>query len=605
MSLLKKQLIGYIFVVLMIAIIGYGIFVYIGNIMEESQFTNMEYSVNKMSQQLDSVIEPMEYTSLLLLSNPAFLTSLEDLSGVDSANPDNFGIIFDAETTISQAVVSYAIIENFYRVSVFSANGYFFFTSGYTEEMRFHNRINAILQQDWTSTLQQTPGKANIIPNYKDPWDESSPEDVFSVSRSIRGTANSAIIEVQQPYSLLEDLFSVTQESDFSGVCIFTEAGDVLFSNNLDDAQLNYLSNNLSLFSQGSRTTIANTSTGREEVCVVSDSEYTGSKIILIQEKDILLAPLNDLGVYILLLFLIIIMLSIVLFIHQSRTLIIPIQQLKNEMELTSLENLPLNPNIVSSHDEIVSLNCAYIALKDRLKYLMDREIKLQSLHMRASMDALQAQINPHFFYNVLGLISNRAAIKDDFVTTQICGAIASMMRYSANTKQRVVTLKEEMDNLKSYIYIINERFEHKFSYTEDIDKAILSAQTPKMILQPFVENCVNHGFENKESDMKIHVTAQIENDSWRINIIDNGKGFDKEKLETINSRLSLIKHNLENGYNRSEIGGLGIENIYHRLLLFSNDPFLELGNNSDGGAYVKIGGKLNDKTKESIDYET
>lgn len=602
MSVLTRMLLTYLVIVALIALCGVGIFNYVSRTMEKTLYDNLTASSTRISQQLDSVVSPMEYTTMHLLSNNRFLTAVEDLAGINRVDANNATLISHAKNEIYSQMMSYSLYKYFYRVSVFNYDKDFF-SSNYMSTPPKAGYEAAIDSVDWMELAQQKDGRITIIPPYDDPWD-ATPQKVFAVARAIRGNPTIGFIEVQQPMSLLEDIFNVKKIGSGTTVCAVTKEGSVLYSDDFSPELLKYykeIISEQSLSLAGEAKSYSNPITGAEEVFAGVKSDYTGVSILLIQDKKLLLAPLHTMGQQVLTLYLVTVVFSCLFFVLQSKNLVAPLRQLKREMEITRLENLPDNGEIKTSNNEITSLNHAFNDLRDRLGELIQRELNLQSLHLQASFDALQAQINPHFLYNTLGLISNRAAMQGDDDACRICGSLASMLRYSVNTKTRMVALHEELEHLQDYIYLMHARFEHRLIVDFNIDSEIENIIIPKMVLQPLVENTINHGFANSEGIMKISVTGRKIEDRWEIEILDNGQGFSDKSLANISEQCDKIDND-PNFLQQSggELGGLGITNIYARLKLFSQGGLdFYIGNISSGGAKVVIGGNLQKTTKE------
>lgn len=597
MSVFTRMLLVYMVVVIVVALFGLAAYTYIVSSMEENLYSNLAATSARMTQQLDSVVRPMEYTSLHLLSNRHFLRSMEDLASLDREPSDNRVLVSLASNEIYSQMMSYSLYKNFYRVSVFN-NKKDFFTSNYTYLMdppaEGYDAVIEDLQN--LDLLRNYDGRIVILPPFRDPWDSVDPQMVFAVSRSIRSDPNMGFIEVQQLYSELESIFSVGEGG--TSVCAVTRENSVLYGGELDGEQLDYyrqLAADYASWQDSAFEPRQNPVTGQDEVFAVSHSAYTGVTVLLIQDQAQLLLPLTKLGQQMLLLYSIVVVLSCVFFLVQSRSMVAPLRQLKREMEITRLENLPKSGSIKTFNNEITSLNHAFIDLKERLGELIQQELDLQGLHMQASFDALQAQVNPHFIYNTLGLISNRAAMQGDEETCNICGAIAAMLRYSVNTKTRMVTLGQELEHLNDYIFLMKERFEHRLEFRKEVDPAILAVTLPKMVLQPLVENTINHGFNNREDTIRIAITGERQDSNWQLQILDNGQGFSAESLAAIREKCEQIRENRQLlQQNGGELGGLGIVNIYARLLLLSGGSIqMTLDNHTRGGARIVLRGPL------------
>lgn len=597
MRIQTRMLLGYLVVVVLAALLGVGTFGYVRRAMEETLHASLNATSSRMSQQLDNLVRPMEYTSLHLLSNRRFLEAAEDLIGINRAQPENQALINQAEKEIYSVMMSYSLHKYFHRVSVFNSKNDFF-SSNYILPVPSRGYSQAIEQLQWLPLLRESKGRVVLLPPYDDPWDGSSPANrVFGLARAIGSNPDTGYIEVQQPYRELEEVFAFVHDAGTSA-CAVTREGAVLYDAGYSEELLTYYLSIMQDMQPESTSfqPVTNPYTGADEVFSNVLSEQTGVRILLIQDQRVLMQPLTRLGTQILTLYLVVVLVSCLFFLLQSRQIAAPLRKLTREMEATRLENLPTGSVIETHNNEITSLSHAFLDLKERLAELIQRELALQSLHLQACFDALQAKINPHFLYNTLGLISNRAAIQGDREIVKICGAIASLLRYSVNTTVRRVTLAEELLHLQDYLFLMKERYEKQIEFTVEVDDRMMDIAIPKMVLQPLVENAVSHGFAALEGTMRIRMTGQWQEEQWMLVIADNGTGFAPDAYKRVVEQLRKIDEDPDIlRQSGGELGGLGIANIYARLRLFSDNAIcLRLENNPEGGAAVIMVGQKN-----------
>ena len=167
-----------------------------------------------------------------------------------------------------------------------------------------------------------------------------------------------------------------------------------------------------------------------------------------------------------------------------------------------------------------------------------------QSLRQReAELHALQSQINPHFLYNSLDCIRSEALVNGDTVTADQIQTLASMFRYTVGTSgsEKQVPVSAEIAHVNDYLSMLKYRFRDRFTFVVSIPAGILPLKTPKLILQPVVENSFTHGIRNMAAGGKITVTASLAEDSSSVlfTVTDNGCGISGEKLGFIRAQLS------------------------------------------------------------------
>ncbi|WP_026485766.1 sensor histidine kinase [Caldanaerobius polysaccharolyticus] len=594
MSFQKRLLLTYyLFTVFLVIVLEASFYKHSITSFEKNAYSNLAVISQKMSQQLDNRIRSMEFITTNLLSNQNFISSMACLITVDRNNPKNSAYIDEARRTISILLTTYSIDRNFYRVSVFNNKGDFL-TSNFRTNNVSENLLDLINRFKWKSRVDRMKGKALILTPYVDPWAKYNPIKVYGLVRAVQWPRSGmGYIEVQQPYSELKKLFAVPDESSTRVIAV-TGSGEIFYDSGItDSALLNYYSH-LATKVTDFPFVKKNTITGKNEVVIGTNSDYTGIKVIIVQDRAALLKPFLFTRNMTITSGIVIIIISFVYMYIFSRQLTRPIKELKEKMEHIELQNLPEQINIESSSDEIAALNKAFQRLRERLNDAVQQEIKSHWLQMQASFDSLQSQVNPHFIYNILNVLSNKGIENGDDEICEICDSIASMLRYSTSTKKRSATIGEELDHVRNYLLLMKKRFEHMLEFSIDVDDAICREEIPKIVLQPIVENSINHGFTKERTIMKIKIEGYLSNGWWYIKITDNGQGFDPDVLNDLEKKIKNMKAELGEGKTKTSfaIGGMGLVNTFGRLALFYNNKFVfHLGNIPTGGAQVTIGG--------------
>ena len=181
-----------------------------------------------------------------------------------------------------------------------------------------------------------------------------------------------------------------------------------------------------------------------------------------------------------------------------------------------------------------------------------------------AQLKYLQAQINPHFLFNTLNAGAQLAMMEGADRTYEYVQNVAEFFRYNVKKGNETVTVREEIELVDNYIYILNVRFSGEIHYEKQIDESVLSVRMPAMILQPIVENCVNHGIHEMEGKGKIQLQVYRKEELVCISIRDNGKGINRESVEKI------LNGTYRNESNTGSSNGIGMDNVIARLKLYS-----------------------------------
>jgi two-component system, sensor histidine kinase YesM len=190
----------------------------------------------------------------------------------------------------------------------------------------------------------------------------------------------------------------------------------------------------------------------------------------------------------------------------------------------------------------------------------------------QAEFAALQSQINPHFLYNTLNCISSIGLEYGSREIAQIASCMSKIFRYSIR-KDDLVRIREELDCIQAYMNIIAIRYENKFIIEIDVDEGLLEMQTPKMILQPIVENAVYHGLERMDQGGRLQVTGTIDaHGDVCFQITDTGKGMDPEQLASLQAKLGMASP--EPAPDGQPATSIGLSNIHNRLRLLFGEGY-------------------------------
>lgn len=171
-------------------------------------------------------------------------------------------------------------------------------------------------------------------------------------------------------------------------------------------------------------------------------------------------------------------------------------------------------------------------------------------------------QINPHFLFNTLGMISQSAYLANDRHTVSLCETTSDLLRYALDYSDKAVSIDMEMKHLDDYVYLLEQRFGDRICFRFDLDESFHQVKIPNLILQPILENAIVHGVGMYTEGGKIFIETEYLSDKnmGRISIIDNGEGMDEETLKKIDSQMRSL---------RTGTGKIGLSNVFFRLSIF------------------------------------
>lgn len=218
----------------------------------------------------------------------------------------------------------------------------------------------------------------------------------------------------------------------------------------------------------------------------------------------------------------------------QKIFLVNPISRLLKEMNKLKKGNFNINLE-TESKDEIGEMNRSFVRMTEQLHQMIE-DVYISKIKQReAELIAMEAQINPHFFYNTLDSIHWLAVRNKDYDVSEQLESLSEIFKHVLNKGKEIVTVRDELDFLENYMFIQKAKYGERIQLNIDIDSTLMNSKTPKLILQPLVENAILHGIEQKVEGGTIEVKIERIDDLIRYTVSDNGQGTD---ADTINQML-------------------------------------------------------------------
>ena len=244
-----------------------------------------------------------------------------------------------------------------------------------------------------------------------------------------------------------------------------------------------------------------------------------------------------------------------------------PMQTLTKHMHATHFRQPTDIPKYSNRKDEIGLMYREYDAVVKSLNEYIRKDYQNKIVTMDAQMRALEAQIDAHFLFNTLETINSIAEIEEVEPIQTISMALASMFRYSIKTQSELVPLRDEIDHIKNYLSIQNIRYDNRFTVDIRIAEECMDERVLKLILQPVIENSINHGFKRCQIRGNILIEAYTDDHDLYIKISDDGVGMSKANLDNLQALLCSKPEMEELGKRVYE--SIGIKNINSRIQLY------------------------------------
>lgn len=488
----------------------------------------------------------------------------------------------------------------FYHMNIVNLSGY---RLAFGQEYNYRPLNTKKLQEiPWLEATIEKGGKLEVTPTRQSALN-TIPEQVISLSRgfgSMIGGSTDGAVEIQLAYEKLEELIVSTayldgEVTEERKIVVLDGDGKVIYPTGLDEESLEHYRGTIAAMegkSEG-RKAIRNPITKeREHIFFPQESPY-GWKVLLIVSDSIFSRPIKHLAKQILLLSILMLAGVGIFSTKVSRVYSEPIDKLYTSVKGLTLEDISADyeMQIQSGVDELEQLNKVFNKMVVRIHESLEEVVELRNMEMHSRMLALQAQMNPHFLYNTLTVISIMADNDEKANVQWACRNLSDMLAYISSDALHLVHIEEEMAHTENYMSLIKMRYTDDIEFILDVPKEMGNIRIPKLVIQPLVENSVKYATLTKPS-WKIQLSAWTEEDQWFVCVKDNGAGFSKEALLELEKRLKMIEET--GNIPELSLNGMGLLNIYLRMnFYYKTRTIFQVENDSQQGAKILIGGLI------------
>ncbi|MFC4601619.1 cache domain-containing sensor histidine kinase [Cohnella hongkongensis] len=532
----------------LVTIIGYVVFT---GEAERSISSYVSQTASQTSRHLDTYMDELERISLL----PYFHKEIMTLMGREGDGDDS-EVVYQEYKVANQMFADVMLNPRTDLMAVFLYRN--------DERLYFTARYNAQLNPEYAfseSKLHrlalEANGQAVFVGNSNDGRVLNANNPVFSVARLVKsenGVPLGTII-IDANFNGVADLMANIGLGNKTNVLIFDSGNSLLYEKDqfeLPDLDIDkYKSDGIRLLKlqKGFFLVATNTSvkTNWKTMIIVPFDELNHSIVTIRQ-----------------LLFFVAVALMLLLLLLTYRFSGMITRQLRSIRELMKqVEIGNYNVSLDRLHqDEIGDLGRAFNKMSARINELVHQVLEVRYRQMKAELDNLKMQIRPHFLYNTLESIRALAEVKNNYELVDMAGALGALLRYNIKNHDSLVLLDQEFRYVRYYIRIQEISLSHSFQVSVQVDSRILQYYTLPFILQPIVENALQHGLYGMRSGGLLTLTGQLVGGHILIVVSDNGKGIPKNRLEQINALLEREKDNafVEDGV------GVGLLNVNKRI---------------------------------------
>ncbi len=286
----------------------------------------------------------------------------------------------------------------------------------------------------------------------------------------------------------------------------------------------------------------------------------------------------------------------LVIFRLLGRSLVRPVMAMAAQSRRIADNEFDLPELHANSDDEVGELICAFNRMKqatrdhiqtleekNRIESILHREamekLELEKNLDRTQLEMLKSQVNPHFLFNTLNMISCMARLEEAGTTDRMILALSGLFRYNLRTWEQEVHLEQELEAMDDYIHIQQTRFDGRILFSKRIEVDPAQVRLPSFTLQPLVENAFIHGLANREEGGRIFLRIWQEGRMLRVSIADNGVGMTPDRLEELRRRLRGSEHTGQ---------GIGLGNISRRIAMLYPEGDLSIYSKQGRGTVIQ-----------------
>ena len=523
---------------------------------EEENLVNMEAYLNSYLEEVDSIAKNVNYNYYLQDYLETVIKEEDDY--VDSGIGKNMRSYEMSSQAFSDTLLSRADISS---IMIFGKKKMLLNRSMYT----YQKVALDYSKLDWYAKAVAKPQDAIITgPNRHSFFDTD--DEVISLSREVQSYENGTfrgVILINLNMNKITEICNSFQEKQENFICIINDKGELVYEQQNGKERF--------AFDEKENRQELNTALGKtKESCfrlnyrgekylvTRTDMKTTGWTLVsMVPYKSVMAETMAISGVMILTV--VITLIVTLLLLNRILTGVVkPLKKLEKYMVQVNPDNMDQRMEILTD-DEIGHLSMKFNQMMDRIRNLKEQVIEEQEDKRKYELQALQAQINPHFLYNTLDSIIWMAETNDSNIVA-MTEALAKLFRISLNKGNEEISLERELEHVKNYLIIQSMRYADKFTYEISAEPGVERCRTIKLILQPIVENCIYHGIKKKRGTGKITIRAYRREQNLIIEVSDDGCGMPEEICRKILSD-EIESENISGS-------GIGVKNVNERIQL-------------------------------------
>jgi two-component system sensor histidine kinase YesM len=361
----------------------------------------------------------------------------------------------------------------------------------------------------------------------------------------------------------------LSNESTEHGMVLLNEQGQIISKNK----HLNGVLSEQVTKQIGSYTNDVIKIKGEEYLINTRELSITGWKLISLNPYENAIARINYIFNKVFVVQTATFLVFLVLLIYLLRKILNRLVDLRNLSRKVIKGDLSVRSKAKGT-DEIAVLSKSFNLMLDKVNEMIEENTLTQSRKREAELAMLQAQINPHFLFNVLNSIRMKVLLKRTQDSAEMISSLSKLLRITIDKNKEMIPFHEEIEINHDFVRLMNIRQMHTVELNVEVSPETLSIKIPRLVLQPIIENAIIHGFSDHGG--YILLKAAYLDGIFMIEIEDNGLGMQEDQLTKI--RESFNKANAKPNLESEQVKGfssIGLSNVYERMKLTFGDNFM------------------------------
>lgn len=324
---------------------------------------------------------------------------------------------------------------------------------------------------------------------------------------------------------------------------------------------------------------------GARRSVIVQSVGYTGWKVVGVVERPGFTMSLQQTLPFLVVIICAYVELLILMNVLLSRKITEPLRRLRESVGQVE-EGAERPPIYVGGTAETRELGTAIQTMVDRMRQLTADMVREHEQKQKSELNALQAQINPHFLYNTLDIIVWMIENGQREDAIRVVTALARFFRVSLSKGRNIIPVRDELEHVRNYLLIQEMRYKNKFRYQITCPEACANLTTIKLVVQPIVENAIYHSMDFMDGDGLIDIRADTDGRDLTITVSDNGLGMPPDVVERL--LTASPQPGAQTGGKRGS--GIGLRNVQERIrLYFGSEYGVTIQSEPDEGTVVTL----------------